>query len=210
MALNKEEIAADLVWRCTEHVRALESEGKRVEFTREELEQLVGTLELATRVPQALAVGQPPECRAAVRRRVEQSYHETPPLQESAAGVALPHRPAARSMVPAWQFRLTAAAALAMGAALVSVNAWHPQRTEVRTVMKRVPVQAPDVDPIDEREVHALLPRMVRAELPPRQEKNLMWHMIVCSGCFDEYVQLKHQEKDSQLSSRSAVRLVGW
>jgi hypothetical protein len=69
-------------------------------------------------------------------------------------------------------------------------------RTPTETVVKRVrvPVQASEIDiqPVEESLVHDLLPRLVRNELPPKQERNLMWHMLVCRGCFDEYVELKH------------------
>jgi hypothetical protein len=55
----------------------------------------------------------------------------------------------------------------------------------------RVPVNVDDVQPLDERKAHELLPRMIHNQLSRPQEKDLMWHMLVCPGCLDEYIQMK-------------------
>jgi hypothetical protein len=213
MALTKEEIAADLVWRCTEHIRVLEAEGRRVEFTREELEQLVEVLQLAARVPEALEVAEPHECREAVRRRLEQELAVPLPIPDAApasAGVSggAPLRDLLRRpLTPSLGYGFLAGAALAAALAFSTANLWH--RPKPLVTVRRVPIEAPNVDPMDERTAHALLPQMVRSPLPPQEERNLMWHMLVCPGCFRDYVALK-QQMAPQLSRRTGVGLAGW
>src|SRR5436189_82680 len=60
-------------------------------------------------------------------------------------------------------------------------------------------VPGADVQPLNEKQAHEFLPKMVRNELPAQQEKNLMWHMLICPGCFEEYEDLRRQ---GQVASR--------
>lgn len=209
--MNREEIAADLVWRYVEHVRAARAEGSAAELSRAELEQLVETLDLVGRVPEALCAERAEDTarRAAVRRRLETAVTaataERPSPARSGPWLGLLSD---TSLVPAWRFRAAFAAAMALALALATTSLWHRPTVVVKRV--RVPVEAASVgiEPVEEALVHDLLPRMLRSELSPRQEKNLMWHMIVCSGCFDEYVQLRQSGRTVKKAGGARLRLV--
>lgn len=204
MADTKQELAADLVWRYVEYLR--EQEGREA-LTRAELEQVLQLMETASAVPEALEPEASERCRAAVRARLEQVVHPaavTPPT----APVAAPERRAARNWftapVPAWSLGLALTAIAVLSGLVGTVGTWHRAPAVTRYV--KVPVDVDDVQPVEEREVHQLLHKMVRNELPPQQEKNLMWHMLVCPGCFDEYVSMKHQ---GQTAKHAAWTLAG-
>jgi hypothetical protein len=198
MALTKEEIVADLVWRYVEHVRSAEAEGQAVTLTEADCAELTGLLNLATRVPTVLddSAERPAllaqSCRAGVRDRLEADLHAADSPRGTSTGLWQRLRSFGRT-------RMTAAtavpwvAAAVMGAALMTVGWWHrPQPVvQVTYVPRRVPVDAPDVDPIDERTAHALIPQMVRNEISTGQERSLMWHMLVCPGCYAQYHELK-------------------
>lgn len=215
MSLNREEIAADLVWRYVERLREARAKGPFAPLSRAELEQLVETLELAGDLPHVLTPDAAAEARkAAVRRRLEAAVAEKgvpAPGPSTPAPAAAPRSPwwsafTGGKPVPAWQFRaaLGAAVVLAFGLGLaLPVNSGRGSEAQVKRV--RVPVQAAEIgiEPVDEKLVHDLLPRMVRNELPPQQERNLMWHMLVCRGCFEEYTELKHHQGETV--SRSAM-----
>ena len=73
-------------------------------------------------------------------------------------------------------------------------TAWiRRPETIVRTVRVPVSIQDQEFLPINEEEAEALLPQMVRNQLDRRHERSLMWHMLVCPGCYDKYVELRHQ-----------------
>jgi hypothetical protein len=213
MALTKEEIAAELVWRYVEHVRESEGAGHAAALSRAELQQLAGVLETASQVPPALESAGSERCRAAVRTRVEQLLGE--------GTSASPERPAsaprrtgrlerltggaARVPVPAWALRSAMAAAAALTLALGTVNLWHQPARVVRVAF---PKDVTDVEPMDEQQAHKLIPEMVHNQLSPREEKNLMGHMLVCPGCFDQYVEMRHHAGTARQPRREAVWLV--
>ena len=197
MAVTKEEIAADLVWRYVEQLRELPP-GEA--FSRAELEQLLEVLTTAGALPEALAADE--GSRAAARSRLEQVLAASPQARQ-AAPPSLPERPAARPSLPArmaplWQLRGAVAAALVLSLALFSVNLWH--RPDQPVIVRNVVDRPGDVQPIDEPKAHELLPKMVRHELQPQDEKNLMWHMLVCPGCYRDYVALREEQPSTQLS----------
>ena len=198
MALAKDEITADLMWRYVEHLREWEASGEPVTFTRPELESLVDVLATASAVPLALSAEQSEERKTAVRHRVQESLGGAPAEGRAPSGWRKsPLRRFLRgNRVPAWKFGLATTAAAALAVALGTVGLWHrpaPQTAPVRVV--KVPQGVSGIEPMEEKKVHQLLPRMVNNELSPQQEKNLMWHMLVCPGCYDEYARLKHQGK---------------
>lgn len=207
MPLNREEIAADLIWRYVEHLRQSRGDDTNVALSAAELAQLVETMALAGDLPHALATEATTDARkAAVLRRLEAAV-STPAAAPQAEPRPIPSRPwyaglLAGAPVPAWKFRAVLGASLVFG--LVSVAAVPRLRSNASSQIPpkrvRVPVQAAEIDiqPVEEALVHDLLPRMLRNELPAKQERNLMWHMLVCRGCFDEYVELKHQHPVSQ------------
>jgi hypothetical protein len=195
MAVTKEQIAAELVWRYVEQVRELQP-GEA--FTRAELEQLLDVLATGGALPEALEAGE--SCRAAARSRLEEVL--------AVPALARPAEPAPASrvkpagvprLVPLWQLGSAVAAAAVLAVALFSVGVWHrpAQPVIVRTVVER----PGDIQPIDEPKAHELLPKMVRHELQPQEEKNLMWHMLVCPGCYHDYVTLRDEQPSTQLSA---------
>jgi hypothetical protein len=210
MSLNREEIAADLVWRYIEHLRTARAEGTSVELTRGELDQLLEAFQVAGRMPDALEAPESCTRREAVRRRLEEAVQ--------APGAARPTAPARSfqpwlasllsASVPAWRYRAAIGTACALAACLATVSFWHRPTPIVKR--ERVPVEkyAINVQPVEEAQVHDLLPRMVQNELPPQQERNLMWHMLVCRGCFNQYVELKHSHHTASELRQELVRLV--
>jgi hypothetical protein len=204
MALTKEEIAADLVWRYVEHVRESEAENRPACLSRGELEQLVEVLHTAAHAPQALTAESCEERRAAVRRRVELMLPRSETAPPAAAAPAASGESWLRrllggaAVVPAWQFQAAAAAALALAAGVVTVNLWHRPAPETVVVQRRTAEPPGDVEPIDERKAHELLPGMVGNRLARQDERNLMWHMLVCPRCFDDYTELKQQDRTAR------------
>lgn len=190
MSLNREEVAADLVWRYIEHLRTARAEGVSVELTPGELEQLFETMRLAGQVPDALTTLASDERRAAVRRRLEAMVHQ--PTEQGAA----PAEPRTKALltgpIPIWRYRATLGLAAALAMCLSTVSLWHHPSPVVKRVKIPVGASGINVQPIDEAQVHDLIPRMLQNQLPPQQERNLMWHMLVCRGCFNEYVQMRH------------------
>lgn len=190
MPQSREEIASDLVWRYTEHVR---SEGAEP-LSDDELEQLLRVLQSVPATGEALAEEGAEARQAAVRKRVEHLLAQSP--ERSRPAVREAARRPAPALVPAWRFRVACALSAVLAVALASVGAWHhpPARTIVQRMV--VPRDIRDVEAMDERQAHELLPKMVHNQLSPKQEKDLMGHMLVCPGCFREYVQLKQHVKD--------------
>lgn len=192
MALSREEIASELVWRYVEHLRGPDAEP----LSDAELEQLVGVLKSADPVGEALDAESEAARHAVVRKRLEELLsHASRP----AAGVE--PTPSARpsclpALVPAWRFRVACGLAAALALALASVGVWHHPPTKVRVQKLVIPRDINGVGAMDERQAHELMPKMVHNQLSPQQEKDLMGHMLVCPGCFREYVQLKQHVRD--------------
>jgi len=197
MSAPKEALAADLVWRYVEQVRELEAAGEPVRFSRAELEELVELLATASAVPEALAAEdakaglQEADCRAAVRTRLETMLAAHRTAHPEPAAPERPARATQRSIPPVWKLRAALGAAAALALALATVDAWHPPKVVVKRMS--VPRDVRGVEPIDEELAEREIPLMVRNELSPQDEKNLMWHMLVCPGCFDEYVRVKRE-----------------
>jgi len=209
MQRSKEEIAADLVWRYVEQIRELERSDGSAPFTQDELHQLAETLYTASLVPDALCAEQEAACRESVRRRLEAELQGAPRGAATASTEAVsPPQPRRPAVVPAWRFAGATAMAAALAVAVGTVNLWHRPQPVVQVKQVPVPAQAPDVQWMEEAEVHRMLPRLVRNELPPREEKNLMWHMLVCPGCFEHYTELRSGQ--DQRAERPRVRLAGW
>jgi len=214
MSLNREEVAADLIWRYIEHLRTARAEGVSVELSRLELEQLVATLQVAGRMPDALEAPESETRRAAVRRRLEElegaASAAEAPRQRIAAKRARPWLESlvSATTVPGWRYRAAVGVALGLAACLSTVTLWHRPAVVVKKV--RVPVNelAINVQPVEEAQVHDLLPRMLQNQLPPQQERNLMWHMLVCRGCFNHYVEMKHSHNTASELRAELVQLV--
>jgi hypothetical protein len=203
MGLTKEQIAADLVWRYVEQIRARGAEDPPAAFTRAELLQLVEALETAGRLPEVLAVPEDGVCRDAVRERLQHAISTVGADGPAPAPGAMRARSGwlADRLVPAWQLRGAVTALAALAVALGTVNAWHRPAAAAPGIVR-------NVQPLRESEVHALMPRMVRNELTAQQEKNMMWHMLVCPGCFRHYEQLKHPMQNVRELREEFTRLV--
>lgn len=210
MSLNREEVAADLIWRYIEHLRTARAEGASVELTPRDLDQLMEAFQVAGRMPDALETPESDARRAAVRRRLEEAVqapsaplpvpppHRAQPWPEALAG----------AVVPTWRYRAAMGLALTLAVCLSTVSFWHHPSPVVKRV--RVPVNASglNIQPIEEAQVHELLPRMLHNELPPQQERNLMWHMLVCRGCFNQYVELRHSQHTAAELREELVQFV--
>jgi hypothetical protein len=184
MARTKEEIAADLIWRYVEHSR----EASDVErLSDEELEELLGLLKTAGLAGDALETERVEARHAAVRQRVEQLI--------AASRQGTPVQPSQRSpfpaVVPAWAFRAACAASIVLALALSTVPYWHRVPPKMVNVIKVR--NMPELDQMTEAQAHEMLPKLVHSKLSERQEKSLMGHMLVCNGCFKDYVQLRHE-----------------
>jgi len=182
MAATKDELAAELVWCYVERLRTAEDPAL-VALDRPELERLIEALEVAGQVPEALGQGCAEECRSAVRDRLQSL------LSRHSRTDARPSRPERPSVVPAWQFRLALAATLVLGLLVSTVNGWHRSPAPVQRVA--VWREPQGLEPIDETQALQLIPKMIQNELTAQQEKNLMGHLLVCPGCFEEYRALK-------------------
>jgi hypothetical protein len=211
MARTKEEMKADLVWRYVEHLREMQDTGQCVRLTRAELEELVEVLETASSVSPVVSSEPCDARRTNVRTRMEPLL--AGPGSESSRAVPVEGRGTGQTglwntvrLLEPWKFQIALAVAAGLALALITVNVWHQPPPVTRVVRVRVPVDAPDVQPIDEQQAHELLPRMVHNQLTPQEEKNLMWHMLVCPGCFDDYVELKHQVASLQFPIPTAQR----
>jgi hypothetical protein len=210
MSSIKEEIAADLVWRYVEHVRRETAEGRHVALSAEELDELLEALSTASLVGEAVEAPASEESQAVVRGRLQGVLAAAPEPPPSTAAPAPSARRRAPGFflgsIPAWAFGLAVSAVLALSLALGTVDRWH--RIEV---VRRVPVprDLENVQPITERQAEAMIPRLVHQELDRQEERNLMWHMLVCPGCFDEYVQERNEHRP-QAGAGYGVKLASY
>lgn len=208
MAHTNEEIAADLLYRYVEHLRDRATAGQSGGFSRDELRQLMANLETASALPAALESAPDLERAATVRSRVEDCLAAPAPASRQTPARRSPGlnlgwvRPRSWKPASAW------GAAVLCAAALLTVNLWHRPTPVVRRI--RVPSLAPDVQPIDESRAHFLIPRMVHDELEPREERDLMWHMLVCPRCFHDYERFRHDDHGTQAANAWDVRLARW
>lgn len=184
MALSREEIAAELAWRYLEHVRAAEAEP----LSDAELDELIGVMKSVAPTGEALTEAEVEERRAAVRRRVERLHAGIP--SQAALRRGSEGRSSGPALIPAWHFRAACGFAAVLAVMLATVGFWHRPPVEVRRMP--IPRDIRGVEAMDEKRAHELLPRMVENRLSPKEEKDLMAHMLVCSGCFRDYVQLRH------------------
>jgi len=213
MSLNREEVAADLVWRYIEHLRVAQAEGASVELTRLELEQLVSALQVAGRMPEALEAPESASRRAAVRRRLEELEGTAPtPEQKRPNPWVQSTRHWLRSWlsgtVPGWRYRAALGVAMGLAVGLTTVSVWHRPSPVVKRVRVPVDETAINVQPVEEAQVPELLPLMLENQLPPQQQRNLMWHMLVCRGCFNHYVEMLHSRNTASELRAELVRLV--
>lgn len=193
MALSREEIAAELAWRYLEHVREADAEP----LSGAELDQLVDVMKSVAPTGEALTEAEVEERRSAVRRRVERLQGAAGPAPVPAARHAVPRLPV---MVPAWRFRVACGLAAALAVLLGTVSLWH--HPPVQTVVRRqvIPRDIRGVEAMDEQRAHELIPRMLANRLSPKEEKDLMAHMLVCPGCFRDYVQMRHPSASAMAS----------
>lgn len=216
MESRKEEIAADLVWRYVEQIREADP-NENLAFNRAELEQLVDVLAAAGAVPAALESAAPETPREAVRRRLERVLTgPAAPGNPERAEPAVPRpEPSQRGMAPGlfrnpvayWRYALAIGALCVQTMVLVSVNLWHKPQPNVKVKVVRMP-EVPGIEPMDEKQAHAMMPRMVQNQLSDQEEKDLMWHMLVCRGCFNEYREMKHSGHTVQQDRKEFETLV--
>jgi hypothetical protein len=194
----KDEILADLAWRFVERVREQDAAGTPVTFTHAELVQFAGTLELAAGMPAALDTPEDAVGRATVRDKVEAATLRAP----QPAPVRMPARAPRRPARATWLGALGGALA-AIVLAATTVNSWHTPRQVVREIP--VPYVGSNVEMLDESKAQVLIPQMVSNKLSTQDEKNLMWHMLLCPGCFHQYEVLKHGDSRADGGSQTAA-----
>lgn len=196
MPRSKEEIKAELVWRFVECLREEEEPGAApIRFAREELEELVGVLETAGDLPEVLATPESEAARETARARLE----ETLRAAETEASPRRTPRPSHRpSIFAAMQFRMVTGMIFGVALAVVTVGAWHKQPERVVFRDRRVPVQLTNISPMDEDTAHRLIRESFKHDLEARQEKDLLWHMLLCPGCFDQYRELRHNNRTAR------------
>ena len=199
MALSREEIAADLVWRYVEHIRSSDAEA----LTDVELEELAGVLKTLPATREGLAAEGEAARQAVVRQQIEQLLARSPRLTLAPAAPIPTPRP--QRLIPAWRFRIAFGLAAALAVAVGTVGLWHRPPAKVVVQRRVIPRDIRGVDPMDEKQAHDLMPKMVHNQLSPKQEKDLMGHMLVCPGCFDHYVELKQHVR--HLASRESFHL---
>ncbi len=177
MSNPRDEIQSELIWRYVELIRE-SPESRDVVLSRKDLDDLTATLDLAGQMPHALAA-QEEIVDSAVRSRLEAALREQPRRPATT-----PERAPAAS-VPAWQFRLAMGAALVLSLVVTTVNGWHqsPRRLQHVAVLR----DAVGIEGLDEVEAHSLIPAMLLNKLDAHQEKNLMAHLVLCPGCYQEY-----------------------
>ena len=191
-AQNREGIASELVWQYVAYLREQGGTAGGA-LTPEELDRLREALETAARVPASLEVDAVPSTALAAR------VIDALPISAVAVRARVPAGPPPwRRPVPVWA--AICCAVLGMGLTFwLAGDRGGTAASSVRVV--RVPGGAPDVDPIGEPEAHVMLPKLVRNELPARQVRSLMWHMLVCPGCFDEFLELNSHVRVSAVGT---------
>lgn len=195
MPRTKEEIKAELVWRFVECLREDdEPDATPIRFAREELEELVGVLETAGDLPEVLVTPESERAREAVRTRLDETLKAAEPRTVRTPRPS--HRP---SIFAAMQFRMVTGVVLGVALAVITVGLWHKQPVKVVTRDRRVPVQLDNIHPMDEDTAHRLIRQSFKTDIDARQEKDLLWHMLVCPGCFDEYRELRHNSRTVQV-----------
>lgn len=194
MPRAKEEIKAELVWRFVECLREEEANAGAgaVRFSREELEELVGVLETAGDLPTVLSTTVSESARQGARARLEEAVEAKVPT--AAPRRAVPSR--RPSMLAAMHFRFVAGMVMGLSLAVMTVGMWH--KTANKTIVRRVPAESLQIHPMDEDTAHRLIRESANTEIEPGQEKDLMWHMIVCPGCYDEYREVRHRSRMTQ------------
>ena len=196
MPRTKEEIKAELVWRFVECLREEEvSSATPIRFAREELEELVGVLETAGDLPEVLVTTESETARKAVRARLDETLRAAEAEPAPRRTPRPSHRP---SIFAAMQFRMVTGVVLGVALAVITVGLWHKQPVKVVTRDRRVPVQLANIAPMDEDTAHRLIRESFKMDLDARQEKDLLWHMLVCPGCFDQYRELRHNSRTAE------------
>jgi hypothetical protein len=191
MPRTKEEIKAELVWRFVECLREEEDPSATpIRFAREELDELVGVLETAGDLPEVLVTAESETARETVRGRLEDTLRAAEAAPASKRGPRPSHRP---SIFAAMQFRMVTGVVMGVALAVITVGLWHKQPVKYRD--RRVPVQLTNISPMDEDTAHRLISQSFKTDLDARQEKDLLWHMLLCPGCFDQYRELRHNSR---------------
>ena len=95
--------------------------------------------------------------------------------------------------------------------AVATVGFWHKTKpTQVVYLNRRVPVQLANIDPMDEDTAHRLIRDSFHEDLDERQEKDLLWHMLVCPGCFNQYRELRHNSRTAEGDQIIRVAMEGF
>jgi hypothetical protein len=204
--MEREELAAEIVWRYVERLRESGRTGASRPLTREELDELVKVMETAGELTPALTAEDPEPARAAVRRRVESAMAalqaEAPPAPVFPARARpAPSMPRSRRLVPA----LSLAAASVLACLIATVNLWHRPDPPAAGNSPAPASSIVDVPALDEATAHNWIPRLVENSLNPEETRRLLWHMLKCPACFNEWWRQQSRRKTAALPRETRI-----
>ncbi len=213
MSHPKEELQAALLWCFVERVRDLPVGDDFIRFSPDEIVELGEMLNAAAATPAALS-------HLPVSAGTEEVWKQFV-RKGTVAGREGRHAPDAPQRRPArrpwfgpagfpspsplasgnWRWYATLSALAATSIALLTVGIWGPVRFAERVAHAPASVDPGDVDTLTEQQASLLIPRMVHFQLGRRDERSLMWHMLVCPGCYEKYVALREPAPRRRTSS---------
>lgn len=188
MESSRDELKNALTWKLVEFARE-NPRAAEVEWTPEEWAEAGEILALASRASRAQfqeSAGLPDPHREAVRQRVMSH---------------LPKTRVGRTRLP---IPLLVAACSVLITVVGFAIAGRLAPPAVRLVRVPSDLAGKDIDPLDEQAAHVLIPKMVRNELDLKQERNLMWHMLVCPGCHRDFVSERTHAQDAPRHQRTS------
>lgn len=173
----REELAAELLFAYIERIKARPEQT----LTRGEVYALAEHLALASQVPAALGDEETETVCNLVASRLD---WQADTGRRPALLSYLQNRPALRRRP-----FILALGAVTMAAILSLGLLAFGDRYQASTPAA---VSSPaGVSGIGEQEAHEMIPQYVRGLLGREDERNLMWHMLRCRGCYEYYRQMR-------------------
>lgn len=218
MSHQKEELQAALLWCLVERVRDLPSGDEPIRFSPDEVAELGELLNAAAATPAALSHLPVSAGTDAVWQQLTRTGtvagREGRPATDAPEG-----RPARRPWFSSpwfpglspltagnWRWYAVLSALAATSIALLTVGIWGPVRVVERVLHAPTAGDPGEVDALTEQQASVLIPRMVQFRLGRRDERSLMWHMLVCPGCYEKYVALRDPMSRRRTSSVPLIR----
>jgi len=178
MRSPREELASQLLWEYVQRVR----EQPDAALTRGEVYELAETLALASTIPSVVAHSDEPAAREAIQSRLAGARPPAAARRPPAARTSWLRRPAL-ILAP------LAGAALAAALAFFGGSGAVPEQGPA--------AQPPGVMRLSEEAAHEMVPQYVKGELNEQGDKNIMWHLIRCRGCYRFYRSIRPHPRES-------------